>query len=145
MRILVVVRGFSKKSIEVAIGLAKNLGYRIVFYYIMRKGFLRRRRICLEALVPAEEIFVPQAQGSLKNSVMRAFNRLEEAYNRAREEGADSKILVSEGDFVEEVLREASKGYSILILPYVRVNSEIKKILEKISIPVLLVREEVEK
>lgn len=143
MRILTVVSESSSKSIKLAVELAKLTRGSLVFMYVLRRGVVRGRRVCIDALVPAEEGIQVHApfSGLFKRLTVAAFEKLEECLALAREEGVEAEVVVCEGEYAPTVAEEARKGYDLVVLSYVKLDKPLREVLERITAPALLVKE----
>ncbi|RLF03974.1 MAG: hypothetical protein DRK00_07720 [Thermoprotei archaeon] len=143
LRILTVVSESSSRAVKLAVELARLTRGSLVFMYVLRRNVVRGRRVCVDALVPAEEGVQVHAPfpDLFKKLTVAAFEKLEECLALAREEGVEAKVVVCEGEYASTIIGEAERGYDLVVLSYVKLDKPLREILKEITAPTLLVKE----
>ncbi len=145
-RILVATDGSktAKKSINYALGLAKQTGAAILFISVIDKGYFTTKSIPPAAtpthlIEPVEDYIRRAAEAHLKETI-----------KLCEKQGIRSKGIIKSGHPVEEIIREAKKSKADLIIMGSHGRSALKAavlgsvtfgvIHKNIKIPVLVVR-----
>jgi len=102
------------KALNWAFKFAKSMGSDIVIIHVAPPGFTIKQVV--NATCEAPISIVPEPPECVKERILKVLEVLEEARRRAEEVGLKVDFVLRHGDPSREIVKETSKGYSLVII-----------------------------